>query len=189
MGTQKDLNNETDCEKYVNNWVEHLVNAKRYSDERKVRNRIILTSAKMDLLVNRWHALSEKEKENEECFSVNDYNDLENYSAKVIQTRRFNLVQMSEENFDRILDSTGISVLRNKLESSLIMNYRKLKMEDIKRAFIRCKKQISTLSKNAIEQKENSIELAMVGVEALNSKLSSMNGERERLRQEECYKK
>ena len=117
-------------------------------------------------------------------FSVNDYNDLENYSAKVIQTRRFNLVQMSEENFDRILDSTGISVLRNKLESSLIMNYRKLKMEDIKRAFIRCKKQISTLSKNAIEQKENSIELAMVGVEALNSKLSSMNGERERLRQE-----
>ena len=184
VGTQKDLNNETDCEKYVNNWVEHLVNAKRYSDERKVRNRIILTSAKMDLLVNRWHALSEKEKENEECFSVNDYNDLENYSAKVIQTRRFNLVQMSEENFDRILDSTGISVLRNKLESSLIMNYRKLKMEDIKRAFIRCKKQISTLSKNAIEQKENSIELAMVGVEALNSKLSSMNGERERLRQE-----
>ena len=74
--------------------------------------------------------------------------------------------------------------MRNKLESSLIMNYRKLKMEDIKRAFIRCKKQISTLSKNAIEQKENSIELAMVGVEALNSKLSSMNGERERLRQE-----
>ena len=53
VGTQKDLKSDIECEKYVSNWVEHLVAAKRYRDERSVMSRIILTSAKMELLVNR----------------------------------------------------------------------------------------------------------------------------------------
>ncbi len=183
VGTQKDLNNEAECEKYVSNWVGHLVSAKRYSDKRKVRSRIILTSAKMDLLVNKWASLSEEEKEDEDCFSMNDYNDLESYSGKTIRKRGFNLMQMSQKDYSIVSESTGIPALRDKLESSLIANYRKLKIEDIEKAFIRCKKQITVLSQNAIEQQERSIKLAMAGAEALRIQIDSMASEKETLKQ------
>jgi len=184
VGTQKDLNNEEDCDKYVSNWIDHLVGAKRYSDRRRVMSRIILTSAKMELLVNKWNSLSEEEKENEECFSMNDYNDLESYSGKTIKKRGFNLMQMSQEDYNMVSASTGIPTLRNKLESSLIANYRKLKIEDIERTFVRCRKQITTLSQNAIEQQEHAIELATAGAEALKIQISNMASEKETLRQE-----
>lgn len=183
VGTQKDLNNEEECQKYVSNWMEHLVDAKRYEDKRKVRGRIILTSAKMDLLVGKWASLSEKEREDEGCFSMNDYNDLESYSGKMVRKRGFNLMQMSQEDYDIVSKSTGIPTLRNKLESSLIADYRKLKMEDIERIFIRCKKQITELSRNAVEQREYSVKLAMAGSEALRVQIDSMTAEKEELRQ------
>lgn len=184
VGTQKDLNSEVECEKYVSNWVEHLVDARRYRDGRRVRNRIILTSAKMELLVNKWSSLSERDKEDEGCFSTIDYNDLESYSGKTIKKRGFNLMQMSQEECGIVSESTGIPVLRNKLESTLIANYRKLKIEDIEKAFIRCKKQLTILSKNAIEQQKRSIELAMAGAEALKTQINSMVTEKEMLKQE-----
>lgn len=184
VGTQKDLKSDIECEKYVSNWVEHLVAAKRYRDERSVMSRIILTSAKMELLVNRWTSLTEKEKEDEGCFSTIDYNDLESYSGKTIKKRGFNLMQMSIDESNVVSKSTGIPALRNKLESSLIANYRKLKIEDIEKTFIRCKKQLTQLSSNAIEQQQHSIELAMAGAEALKEQISSMLVEKETLRQE-----
>lgn len=183
VGTQKDLNNEEECQKYVSNWMEHLVDAKRYEDKRKVRGRIILTSAKMDLLVGKWASLSEKEREDEGCFSMNDYNDLESYSGKMVRKRGFNLMQMSQDDYDIVSKSTGIPTLRNKLESSLIADYRKLKMEDIERIFIRCKKQITELSRNAVEQREYSVKLAMAGAEALRVQIDNMTAEKEELRQ------
>ena len=184
VGTQKDLNSDLECEKYVSNWVEHLVDAKRYSDKRKVMNRIILTSAKMDLLVNKWISLNDTEKENESIFSYDDFNDLQSYSGKSIKRRGFNLMQISQDDFKIISDSTGIPILRRKLETSLIANYRKLKIEDIKKSYVRCKKQITSLSENAIVQQENAIELATAGAEALKQQISKMALEKETLKQE-----
>lgn len=184
VGTQKDLNSDVECEKYVSNWVEHLVDAKRYSDKRKVMNRIILTTAKMDLLANKWMSLSDKEKENESCFSYNDFNDLQSYAGKTIKRRGFNLMQMSQDDFKAISDSTGIPALRSKLETSLIANYRKLKIEDIVKSYTRCRKQILAMSQNAIQQQENAIELAMAGAEALKKRIDSMAAEKEELLKE-----
>lgn len=184
VGTQKDLNSDVECEKYVSNWGEHLVDAKRYSDKRKVMNRIILTTAKMDLLANKWMSLSDKEKENESCFSYNDFNDLQSYAGKTIKRRGFNLMQMSQDDFKAISDSTGIPALRSKLETSLIANYRKLKIEDIVKSYTRCRKQILAMSQNAIQQQENAIELAMAGAEALKKRIDSMAAEKEELLKE-----
>ena len=128
--------------------------------------------------------MTEKEKEDEGCFSTIDYNDLESYSGKTIKKRGFNLMQMSIDESNVVSKSTGIPALRNKLESSLIANYRKLKIEDIEKTFIRCKKQLTQLSSNAIEQQQHSIELAMAGAEALKEQISSMLVEKETLRQE-----
>lgn len=184
VGTQKDLNSDIECEKYVSNWVEHLVDAKRYSDKRKVMNRIILTSAKMDLLVNKWISLSDSEKENDRIFSYNDFNDLQSYSGKAIKKRGFNLMQISQEDVKAISDSTGIPALRRKLETSLIANYRKLKIEDIKKSYLRCKKQIFSLSQNAIDQQEKAIELATAGAEALKQQISNIALEKGTLKKE-----
>ena len=184
VGTQKDLNSDVECEKYVSNWVNHLVDAKRYSDKRKVMNKIILTSAKMDLLANKWMSLSDKEKEDESCFSYEDFNDLQSYAGKTIKRRGFNLMQMSQEDFKSISDSTGIPALRSKLETSLIANYRKLKIDDIVKSYTRCRKQIVTMSQNAIQQQENAIELATAGAEALKKKIDSMSMEKEELLKE-----
>lgn len=186
VGTQKDLNSDSECEKYVSNWVGHLVDAKRYSDRRKVMNRIILTSAKMDLLVNKWISLTDNEKENESFFSYDDFNDLQSYSGKAIKKRGFNLMQISQEDVKAISESTGIPALRSKLESSLIANYRKLKIEDIKKSYIRCKKQMIAISKNAIEQQESAIKLATAGAEALKKRISDMTAEKETLKQEDA---
>lgn len=184
VGTQKDLNNEEEREKYLSNWVEYLVAAKRYRNERTAMNRIILTSAKMDLLVNKWFSLSEKDREDEDCFKSDDYHDLESYSGKTINKRGFSLMQMTQEDYNIISKSTGISTLREKLEASLITDYRKLKLEDIGRAFERCRRQMTLLSRNAIKQKEDSIKLAMAGTEALKAQINNMTDEKERLKRE-----
>lgn len=184
VGTQKDLNNDIECEKYVSNWVEHLVDAKRFPDKRTAMSRIVLTSAKMDLLLRKWQSLSEKEKADENCFSTLDYNDLESFAGKTINKRGFNLMQISETECEMISRASGIPLLRDKLESSLIANYRKLKIDDIERTYARCKNRIAKLSKEAITQQETSIELAISGEEALKEKLSKMMEEKELLTKE-----
>lgn len=183
VGTQKDLNSEEERHKYVSNWVEHLVNAKRYSDKRKVWNRTILTSAKMELLIKKWYSLSEKEKEDESCFSNDDYKDLESYCGKIIKNREFSLMKVSQEEYKAVLDATGISILRNKLEASLIANYRQLKINDIEKKFIRCKEQIMEISQNAIKEQNRSIHSAIIGEEAIKKQICSMNIEKEKLKQ------
>lgn len=185
VGTQKDTRNEDDSEKYVSNWVEHLVDAKRYRDERSVMNRIVLTSAKMELLLNKWQSLSEKEREDENIFSTDDYEDLRSYSGKTVKKRGFSLMNMSEDDYNIVMAETGITTLKNKLESSLISNYRKLKIEDIQRTYERCRNQMIALSKSAISQKEHDIELAISGAEELKKKIDSMNSEKQKLKEED----
>lgn len=46
--TQSDLNNEEERVKYVSNWEKHLIEARKYTNERDVHSRIVLTSAKME---------------------------------------------------------------------------------------------------------------------------------------------
>lgn len=93
-------------------------------------------------------------------------------------------MQMSQDDFKAISDSTGIPALRSKLETSLIANYRKLKIEDIVKSYTRCRKQILAMSQNAIQQQENAIELAKAGAEALKKRIDSMAAEKEELLKE-----
>ena len=185
IGTQKDKDDEGDSEKYVTDWVEHLVQAKRYGNERKAMNRIILTSAKMELLLNKWISLSEKEREDKRFFSDKDYNKLREFSANVLNKREYRLSDMSSEECKIIFGATGITTLKNRLESSLILNFRDLKRDDIQRTYVRCRNQMIALSKSVIRQKEHDIELAISGAEELKKKIDSMNNEKEKLKEED----
>ena len=147
-------------------------------------SRIILTSAKMELLVNKWGTLSEKEKSDEDHFSTNDYNDLESFAGNTIKKRGFNLMQITADECEVVSKATGIPVLRDKLADTLISNYRKLKMDDIEKTFERCKQRIVKLGNDAITQQNKSIELAIAGSEVIKNQINNMNHEKARLKQD-----
>lgn len=185
VGTQKDKNSkEEDWEKYESNWIQHLVDAKRYKNVNAVKSRIILTSAKMELLINKWASLSEKQREDDNYFSTEDYNDLECYFKNVIGKRTASLMNITSHECEIVSMSTGISTLREKLEKTLIADYRKLKIEDISKNYIRLKKKVLEISRNAINQEKNSMELATKGADELKKQVNDMNAQMEILKNE-----
>lgn len=187
VATQKDLKDkDEDCEKIISLWIKTLVNSKRYKSERIARSRIILTSAKMDLLINKWIGLSEKERDNPEIFSDNDYSALESYVKRVLGVRRYDINELAydEERGKAIIRNAGIEILRKRLEDKLISNYRELKVKDIKESYSRCKKQLNRICQSVIEQQEHSIELAEEGAEVLKEKVEAMISSQKSLKQE-----
>lgn len=187
VATQKDLkDSDEDCEKIISLWIKTLVNSKRYKNERIARNRIILTSAKMDLLLHKWIGLSETEREDPKLFSDIDYSALESYVKRVLGVRRYDINRLpyDEETCKTIIQNAGIEILRKRLEDNLISKCRELKVNDIKDSYARCKKQLSRISQHAIEQQEHMIELAETSVEVLRQQVDTMNVTRKSLEQE-----
>ena len=178
VGTQSDLNNEDERSKYVSNWKEKLVEARRYQNERDINSRIVLTSAKMELLLKKWNSLSIEEKENEDIFSNDDYNSLEKYAKDTFRKRSFAIENISKEESDLISNATGIPALRKRLEDTLIANYRKLKVNDIVKAYELCRNQIIDSSIKTIEEKENYIATAKAGAERINAEIERLNKEK-----------
>ncbi|MGO5053944.1 dynamin family protein [Lachnospiraceae bacterium LCP25S3_G4] len=187
VATQKDLKDkDEDCEKIVSLWVKQLIEAKRYTNERTVRNRIILTSAKMDILMRRWLSLSDEERENPQMFSDNEYSALESYVKRVVDSRRYDINRLSYDKESRALleINAGINALRGKLENNLIEKYRELKIADIQGLYIRCKKQMMNICKKDLTEQEKQIDLAVQGAEALRKQIINMSIEKKSLQDE-----
>lgn len=187
VATQKDLKDkEEDCEKIVSLWVKQLIAAKRYPNERSVRNRIILTSAKMDLLMSKWLSLSEEEREDLEQFSIDDYTALEHFVKRTLNNHRYSIENLpdDEESSHVIERNAGILTLRRKLSENLITKYREIKILDIQDAYLRCKKQIRNICKNDIRQCENAIAIAEAGTEAIRKRVEELSMEQKTLQEE-----
>lgn len=177
VGTQSDLNSNKDREAYVSNWEELLVESKRYKDQRDVHSRIVLTSAKMELLLNKWNSLTPEQQLDdsidESVFNSDDYNDLENYVKKMLGVKRgwIDLSNLSPEQIKTVSDSTGISALKRKLETTLIANYRKLMVADIVELYKRCRDQIIEVSNNTIKNGEKKIASSKLSTENLQAEI------------------
>lgn len=175
VGTQSDLNSNKDREKYVLNWEELLVESKRYKDQRDVNSRIVLTSAKMELLLNKWNSLTPEQQLDDSIvdsvFNIDDYNDLESYVKKMLGVTRINLSNLSPEQIKTVSDSTGISALKRKLETTLIANYRKLMVADIVELYKRCRDQIIEVSNNTIKNGEKKIASSKLSTENLQAEI------------------
>lgn len=177
VGTQSDLNNEEERAKYVSNWESTLIEAGQYKNERDVHSRIVLTSAKMELLFKKWDSLSvaQKQKPDGTSFSRYDYNSLEDYTKNILDVWRIDLSNLSMEESKKISDSTGIPALRRKLETTLIANYRKLLVYDIVKAYERCRKQIVEFSNRTIANQEERIVNAKMDTDMLKAKIAEAN--------------
>lgn len=175
VGTQSDISYEEERTKYVSNWKELLIEARKYKNERDINNRIVLTSAKMELLIKKWNSLSENQRNDEKYFSDDDYNALEKYARDTFKTRRFDIGNISEEESNTISNATGIPALRRKLETTLIANYRKLLVDDIVKTFERCRKQLVKLSNRTITAQEERIIKAKMTTDELKAEIDKAN--------------
>ena len=173
VGTQSDLNSETERAKYVSNWKELLIEARKYTDERDINSRIVLTSAKMELLMKKWDSLTIEQKQNPKTsFTREEYSALNKYAEDILDEWGIDLSNLSDNDNDRISNATGIPALRRKLETTLIANYRKLLVDDIVKTFERCRIQLAEFSSTTISNQEDRIVKARMDTDMLKTEIA-----------------
>lgn len=184
VATQKDLKDtEEDCEKVVSLWVKKLVGARRYENNRSARSRIILTSAKMDLLLDKWVSLGEDQRNNPDAFSDNDYSALESFVKRTLKNRRYKIEELpyDQGNVAKVKQNAGIELLRKKLEDTLITKHRELKIAGIESDFVRCKERVKEISQSAVNKQLQAISLAESGAEELKRQLDEALAEKQKM--------
>lgn len=186
VATQKDRNNNKECEKVIQGWIEHLVDAKRYQNEAEARRHIVVTSGKMHLLVGKFTSLDQKTLEEEiellesgadgssPHFEPTDFSDLEAYSKSVLKKwLKYDIFSLREKNEDAelLIQDSGIPKLRECLSRNLLSQYKELKMYDIKDEFIRCRSEMSQIVKKVSETNMEMLSSARSGTDELKKKL------------------
>lgn len=189
VATQKDIKgNDEICENIISLWVDYLVRAKKYKNIKSARSRIILTSAKMDLLLNKWGSLSDEQREDEsgEYMSTDDYSSLESFVKKTLNKRSYDLTKLPYDDIAmrETYCATGIQLLRDVLNDRLIKKYREYLVGELEQLFKQCKESIIKVNQDTFEQNMSYIELAKQGEEKLQQKLKSFNLEKNKLKNE-----
>ncbi len=174
VGTQIDKIDADQCIKIEENWTELLVNAKRYENQRDVKNKIIFTSAKMELLLKKWNSLSIDQQQDESVFSTNDLNNLESYVKKMLGVRRsIDISNLSPDQIRVVSDAAGITALRRRLKETLISKYRIHMVEDIVQRYKGCKMRIIEESRNTLEKREARIASTRMSNEDLKAEIEN----------------
>lgn len=186
VATQKDSNSNRECEKVIKGWVEHLVDAKRYQNEKEAREHIVLTSGKMYLLINKFTKLPEEELmeeieqlqsgevESSKNFEVADISDLEAYAKSTLKKLlMYNVFSLREkpEDVKTLLKDSGIFALKECLAQNLLSQYRELKMKDIRDEYIRCRSEMIEIVKNAKKSNKEMLCSVRSGTDDLKKKL------------------
>jgi len=177
VGTQIDKDNQAeDRLKYLKNWKENLINSGLYRNERDIAGRVILTSARIELLMKRWDSLSTDQKRDPEYFSDADFRKLRTFAEEALNVRQnVDLENLSPEARKKISETAGISVLSRKLEQTLIKDRRKLKVAEITEMYKRCREQIINISSETVAEKERFIEDAKAGAERIKLTIAETN--------------
>lgn len=173
IATQKDSQTDEECDRIIKLWIEHLVNARRYPSENAARGKILLTSAKMDLLLQKWMMLEDDKRDDEQYFSNKDFNSLEDYVKDILNTRRYDMWKLPDDEgtISKVKLNTGIEILRKRLDSTLINKHKELKIAGIEDDFNRCKTQIKKICATAIKNEQKEINMAEKSAEELKHQL------------------
>lgn len=192
IGTQKDsLNTSDDYDVLIHGtggWIEQLVQAGRYKNKREATRQILTTSAYLQLCMNKALKLSEKEFEDPERFSDDEYADLQRGITKALGKRgSYSLENLrsdpdAQREGDRFF---GISQLMRRLEKDLISQFRVLKIQDIQEDYMRCRKELLQAARGAESQQAEVIKTARLGAEELRKRLLEKERAREELKREQ----
>ncbi|MCH5187027.1 MAG: dynamin family protein [Oscillospiraceae bacterium] len=186
VATQKDQNNNRECEKVIKGWAEHLVDAKRYTDEEEARRHILITSGKMHLLVEKFTRLDEEtlaaeieqlesgEAEASAHFESEDIGNLEAYAKSTLKKfLRYDVFSLREkpEDAKALIEDSGIPALRECLSRNLLSRYKELLMRDIRDEFIRCRSEMRRIVREVKKTNEDILLSSHKGTEELKKKL------------------
>lgn len=186
IATQKDLNNNRENEKVLQGWVEHLVDMKRYENENEALSHILLTSGKMHLLTEKFVQMEEEilnaememldsgEVESTAHFLASDITDLEAYAKTTLKKRlRFDIFSLREkpEYAKELIENSGIPALRDCISKNLLSQYKKIKMDDIRDMFIRCRWELLKIAEEAKKTNTDILFSARGGTAELTKKL------------------
>lgn len=173
VATKKDTLSDRDCEKVIKGWMEHLVSAKRYADDEEAGEHIVVTSAYMHQQLQKFLSLEEEDLDDEEKFSYEEYAELESYAKKILKSRRYRLESLweSEEDVRKLEADAGIPKLHRCLERNLIVKYRDLKRKDILQEYLRCRKELLTISRELVDSHNTILESARKGAGELRKRL------------------
>lgn len=187
IGTQKDKqNNFSNCDEILEGeggWIERLVECHRYKTKREASSQLFAVSAYLHLCMKKVLQMPVSDLLDESKFSLNDYSNLESSIKKTLQVRRYNLedLQNDPDTIRKITDEFGIERLKKRIESSLISQYRELKVRDIANEYARCKRALTRKMNAELTERKNKISIARKGAEALASSVESVKEEKEAL--------
>lgn len=191
VGTQKDtLQTGDDYNELIEGtggWVEKLYSSKRYATKKEIRSHIFTTSAYLHLCMRKALHFSEEQLDNQDLFSNDEYNNLTNSIGKILGKRRYCIEDLRDEpsSVKKAEDHFGIISLKQRLDSALIQQYRRLKIEEIQEQFSRCQQQLKASAALSLQEKKSHVITARQGATALKerqikqaTKLKSLEKER-----------
>lgn len=137
-------------------WLKYLKGKSAYASLELAKKNLIPVSAYLFTLLNEYNDLSEGDEK---------YWDLDSI------VRKFRIRNIDEK-YQELLDFTNISLLKNKMHREIVLNHKKLLIEDITGNYELCKESIKeTMLKVRSTQKEI-IETSQGGIEAIKKKQS-----------------
>lgn len=184
VGTQRDRENKpNDSITLIDGpggWVDLLVQAKRYDTPREAEARILLTAAYPQLLL--WKA----QRLSPENLSDEEYNFLNGAVGKYVPGKGISLenVLCTESQLDTVRADFGIETLKNRLNEELIRTAREVLLKDLAEGYNQCKKELLSISKEAVRSQQELLTASRMGKEALQEKLNQAEAGKAALDQE-----
>ncbi len=185
IATQIDAVKKDECDTCISPWIENLVEGGFYSNEKEALRRVIKTSAKMELLLEKWISIDDDKRNDKSYFSNDDYDDLEAYVKKVLDLRKYDIDNLpyNESDIKSIKSDDGIDKLRKKLDETLIKKHKALKISGIEDTYNRCKLRLNMICNSAIRNEQNTISFVEKSVEELNYQLQLAKNEKSSVEQ------
>lgn len=122
----------------------------------------------------------------EDKFSTRDYNNLENWIKNTLIRRSYPLENLRNDTETiRLLSvELGIDLLRKRLESKLLSQYRALKVKDLAEDFAICKRQIQRTLNEELKRRIKLHNTAKKGADALRKEANTALLEQKELERE-----
>lgn len=185
IATQIDELNKEECDRCISVWIEHLVEGGFYSNRKEAFRRVIQTSAKMELLLEKWISLEDDKRNDVRYFSIDDYGKFEGYVKKVLNVRKYEIENLpyNETDICSIKNDDGIDILRKKLERTLIDKHKELKITGIEDSYDKFRTRLTKICNSVVKNEQKSINYAEKSVDELNYQLQIARKEKNSIEQ------
>ncbi|EYE89098.1 hypothetical protein Q428_04635 [Fervidicella metallireducens AeB] len=135
-------------------WLKYLKGKGAYGSIELAKKNLVPVSAYLYTLLKDYNNLSEDDDK---------YWDLDSI------IRKFRIKDINEK-YQELLDFTNIALLKNKIQQEIVLNYKKLLLEDITESYELCKESIKETMIKVKTAQEEIIKISLSGIEEIKKK-------------------